>query len=263
MHQMDVTTAYLHGDLEEEIYVKPPKEIPNQSGKIWRLRKAMYGLKQSGRAWNKRLSHDLKEMELIQSKANPCIYYRKTKSFLLVLDIYVDDMFVLTNDDAMMDAVKARLSEQFRMTDLGEARHFLGIRISKNEATGELYLDQETYLRKVLERYGMSDCKPVSTPCDPNQKLTKKQMPMDSAEAKEMRNVPYREAIGSLLYASQGARPDIAYAVNLVSRFCQEPRRIHWTAVKRILRYLRGMLTVKLIYSKGGNPRIEGFSDSV
>ncbi|KMQ82111.1 retrovirus-related pol polyprotein from transposon tnt 1-94 [Lasius niger] len=205
MHQMDVTTAYLHGDLEGEIYVKPPKEIPNQSRKIWRLKNAMYGLKQSGRAWNKRLSRALKELGLKQSKVDPCICY-----------------------------LKARLSEQFRMTDLGEARHFLGIRIQRNETTGELYLDQETYLRRVLERYGIRDCKPVSTPCDPNQKLTKKQMPMDSAEAEEMRNVPYREAIGSLLYASQNARPDIAYAVNLDSRFCQEPRRIHWTAVKRI-----------------------------
>lgn len=81
MHQMDVTTAYLHGDLEGEIYVKPPKEIPNQSGKIWRFKNAMYGLKQSGRAWNKRLSRALKEMGLKQSKVDPCICYRKTKSF--------------------------------------------------------------------------------------------------------------------------------------------------------------------------------------
>ncbi|XP_077265780.1 uncharacterized protein LOC143899395 [Temnothorax americanus] len=108
----------------------------------------------------------------------------------------------------------------------------------------------------------MVDCKPVSTPCDPNQKLTKGLMPMDKAEAEEMKSVPYREAIGSLLYASQRTRPDIAYAVNLVSRFCQEPRRIHWIALKRILRYLKGTLTVKLVYSKDGNRKIEGYSDS-
>ncbi|XP_035740329.1 secreted RxLR effector protein 161-like [Vespa mandarinia] len=108
----------------------------------------------------------------------------------------------------------------------------------------------------------MANCKSVSTPFDPNQKLTKKDQLMSHAEASEMRKIPYREAIGSLLYASQGTRPDIAYAVGLANRFCQDPRRLHWTAVKRIFRYLKGTLSTKLVFNIEANRKIEGYNDS-
>lgn len=264
MDQMDVATAYLHGELEEEIYVTPPKELaePNQGKKVWRLKKSMYGLKQSGRAWNKKLDGTLKEIGLRQSKADACIYYKKTKDSILIVGIYVDDMLILADGDNTMSKVKAELSARFQMTDLGEARHLLGIRITRDEAEGEVRIDQEAYIRKMLEKFKMMDCKPVSTPNDPNQKLTKEDLPMGDDEANEMSKVPYKEAIGSLLYASQATRPDIAYAVGLVSRFCQQPRRIHWVAVKRILRYLRGTLSAKLVFSKKGDPNVEGYSDA-
>lgn len=124
---------------------------------------------------------------------------------------------------------------------------------------GDVRIDQAAYIRKMLEKYKMMDCKPVSTPYDPNQKLTKEDQPMEEDEANEMSKVPYREVIGSLLYAS---RPDIAYAVGLVSRFCQRPTRIHWGAVKRILRYLRWTLSAKLVFSIEGDPKVEGYSDA-
>lgn len=129
MDQMDVATAYLHGEMEKEIYVKSPKELaePNQGKKVWRLKKAMYGFKQSGRAWNKKLDGTLKKMGLRQSKTDACIYYKKTKDSILIVGIYVDDMLILADRDKTMRKVKAELSARFQMTDLGEARHLLGI----------------------------------------------------------------------------------------------------------------------------------------
>jgi transposase InsO family protein len=261
--QMDVTTAYLNGDLDEEIYVRPPAELAKECrGKVWRLKKAMYGLKQSGKSWNTKLDQTLKSMGFIQSKADPCIYQRKEEKNAVIVAIYVDDMFVLSNDQELKNATKQMLRRNFRMKDLGEAKNFLGMRITRDRRQGKLRLDQETYIRDILKRFNMSDCKPVATPLDVNQKLTKEMEPKSKEEINEMRNIPYREAVGSLMYVCQGTRPDVAHAVSLVSRFNQNPGRAHWTAVKRIFRYLKGTANATLEFNKRGNQSIEGYSDA-
>lgn len=272
MHQMDVVTvyglmvmAYLHGDLDEEIYVGPPKELqePNQQGKVWRLRKAIYRLKQSGRSWNQKLDQTLKELNLTPSKADPYVYFKRQGRKMLILGVYVDDMIVLSSDDELLRTTKQKLSERFKMKDLGEARHLLRLRVTRDKQRGKIWLDQEAYTEEMLERFNMSECKPVPTPADPNQKLSKEQSPTNNIEATEMREtIPYKKAVGSLLYVSQGTRPDIAYAVNLASRFSNNPGKAHWTAIKRIFRYLKGTPKTKLEFSKDGNPRIEGYGDA-
>ncbi|XP_071635072.1 uncharacterized protein [Temnothorax longispinosus] len=141
----------------------------------------------------------------------------------------------------------------------------MGLRISRDEKHGTICLDQEDYVEEILHKFGM-DCmeesKPVHTPEDPNQKLSKEQCPSSDAEREEMRKVSYREAVGSLIYASQGTRPDISHAVNMVSRFSNDPGRAHWNAVKRIFRYLRGTTDTRLQFSRDGNHTIEGYGDA-
>ncbi|XP_062542536.1 uncharacterized protein LOC134210512 [Armigeres subalbatus] len=108
----------------------------------------------------------------------------------------------------------------------------------------------------------MDGCDPVATPADHNQKLTKQMSPGSEEERKQMQNVPFRELVGGLQFLAQGTRPDISFAVNAVSQFCSDPGKPHWTAAKRILRYLKGTKDMKIIYSKQADERFAGFSDA-
>jgi hypothetical protein len=144
----------------------------------------------------------------------------------------------------------------------GTAKYCVGFHVTRDRIKGELFLDQEKHIRELLDRYNMANCNSVSTPTDPNQKLCRDMAPKTSDEMEEMSNVPYQEAVGSLLYIAQGTRPDIAYAVNTVSKFNQNPGKPHWNAVKRIMRYLKGTIKAKLLYSKDGNQEIVGYCDA-
>lgn len=222
----------------------------------------MYGLKQSGKSWNTKLNNVLKNMDLTRSRADPCIYYCRTQRKIVIVAVYVDDMFILSNDTQLLQATKKKLSNKFKMKDLGEARSLLGMRITRDRQRGKIWLDQEAYVEDILKRFNMAECKPISTPLDTNQKLSREMEPQEQKEIDDMRKIPYKEAVGSLMHASQGTRPDLTYAVGLVSRFCQNPGKIHWSAVKRIFRYLKGTLAAKLEFSKTGNGNLEGYSDA-
>ncbi|KMQ85397.1 retrovirus-related pol polyprotein from transposon tnt 1-94 [Lasius niger] len=264
MHQMDVVTAYLHGDLDEEIYARPPKELldPGQQEKVWKLNKAIYGLKQSGRSWNRKLDRTLKELQLNPSKADPCIYFRRQKGKIL-LGVYVDDIILLANDDQLLRDTKRKLAEKFKMKDLGEVRNLLGLRVTRDKQQGKIWLDQQAYIEEILKRFNMKGCKLVLTSADPNQKLSKEQNSTTNTEAIEIKgSVPYKEAVGCFIHASQGTRPDISYAVNMVSRFSNNPEKAYWVAVKRICRYLKGTSKLKLEFSKEGNSTIHDYGDA-
>lgn len=128
--------------------------------------------------------------------------------------------------------------------------------------SGKLFLDQQMYIEEVLKRFNMENSKPVATPIDPGMKLDRSMCPKTQEEVEEMKKVPFKEAVGSLLYAAQATRPDIAFAVNLVSQFSMNPGRQHWEAVKRIMRYLRGTSDAKLTYTKEGDPQLTGYTDA-
>lgn len=182
---MDVTTAYLQGDLEEEVYVRPPKEIGDrQGGKVRRLQKAMYGLKQSGRAWNEKLDSVLKELKFNQSKADSCIYYQFANGKRIVVAIYVDAILVATEDLRTMNETKKLLAMKFKMRDLGEIKNFVGMKIERDRPQGKLWIDQSTYIKHLLEKFQMTDANPVSTPMTPNQVLSA-EMTTETAEDRE------------------------------------------------------------------------------
>lgn len=232
IEQMDDVTAYLQGSLEEEIYTTQPEGFEDGSGRVCKLHKAMYGLKQSGRQWNQCLDAALLSFNLNKSKKDPCVYY--TDDGKLIVAIYVDNFLIFWKDVLVRDDLKAKLSQAFHMKDLGKANTCVGMTIEYGEGT--ISINQESYAREVDERFGMIDCKPSSSPCDLSQKLS-------SGSGRSDSDVPYREAVGSLLFLVQGTRLDLACVVSNISRFNDKHNDSHWSAVKRIMRYVKATKT--------------------
>ncbi|OUC41357.1 integrase core domain protein [Trichinella nativa] len=232
--QMDVVTAFLNPSLNEEIYMELPTGVGDENNKYCRLRKSIYGLKQASRAWYGMLDDTLRSFGLNRLKNEPCIYFLWKNKIFLAVGVYVDDLLILSNNESSKNELKMALCERFKMKDLGKAHWCLGIRIMQDVENGTLSIDQEQYIEELLHRFRMSDCKGVKTPLDHNQALSKAMMPRSDEEIKQMHAVPYREAVGCLVYLSQSCRPDICHAVAIVSRFSDNPGKAHWTAVKRI-----------------------------
>ena len=169
-----------------------------------------------------------------RSNFDHCVYFRKLQdgSFIYLL-LYVDDMLIASRNQGEIFRLKAQLSKEFEMKDLGEAKKILGMEIARDRQRGTLCLTQKQYLKKVLQRFGMSEkTKPVSTPLAPHFKLSASQCPKTEEEREYMSKVPYSNAVGSLMYAMVCTRPDISHAVGTVSRYMHNPGKEHWKAVK-------------------------------
>ena len=256
----DVCTAFLYGHLEEEIYVTPPANLLSEKGKVWRLHCAVYGLKQAGRCFYEKISSVLESFGLRRSRSDPCVFVHNAQDGkLTVLAIWVDDVLLFSNDPQMQMKVESGLEEHFEMKNLGEIRKFLGMNITRDRAARTLWIDQSDYVLSVLDRFGMTQCNKVSTPLEVNLDYLKVQ---DGAQLFDPK-VPYQEAVGCLLYLSQVSRPDICFAVNMMSRFNQCYQQQHWQALKRIFRYLKGTATLKLQYKKTiSNSELVAYCDS-
>lgn len=256
IHQMDAITAFLQGDVDEDIYMSQPPTF-DRGEKVCHLNKAIYGLKQASRQWNKRLNSVLLEIGMKRSKLDPCIYFRiLSKTDILFISVYVDDLLLFYNRSETGEEIKKKLKDNFNMKDMGKAKQCIGFRIT-HEDQNKISLDQSMYIKKILTRFGMDDCKPVWTPCDPNIQLKKAE-----SEGEILRNIPYQEAIGCLLYLSQGTRPDITYIVNSLSRYNGQPTAEHWTTLKRVLRYLKATIDYKLTYDGNSEGNITGYCDA-
>lgn len=261
IEQLDAVSAFLQGDVEEELFMVQPKEFAENS-KVCRLKKAIYGLKQASRQWNKKLDQALKQIGFHQSTMDPCVYFHINGHKRTYIGVYVDDSMVFSNDTELKQFLKAELFRRFDMKDLGEAKFCLGLRINRDRENGIIYLDQRRHIVDLLHKFNMTECNPKFVPADVHQKLSIEMCPKTSREKEMMANVPYQEAVGSLLYISQGSRPDITYAVHSVSRFNHNPGMVHWEAVKRIMRYLKATLEAKLVFSKASNSNISGYCDA-
>lgn len=252
--QMDAITAFLQGELDEEIYIYQPEGFKNNSNQVCRLNKAMYGLKQAGRQWNLKLDSALMSYGLIKSQMDPCVYYKRDGT--LYLAIYVDDILIFWRDRELLMELKNKLSHSFKMKDMGKAQGCIGMKIT--QTANSIELDQSKYINDILIRFKMQDAKAISMPSDPNQKLPIEMITDDDINTGK---IPYQEAVGSLLYVAQCTRPDIAFAVNDVSRFNSNFGLVHWNAVKRIIRYLKGTIDYKLKFTYDGMD-ILGYTDS-
>jgi hypothetical protein len=182
-------------------------------------------------------------------------------SDFIILLLYVDDMLVAgPNKDRIKD-LKAQLAREFEMKDLGPANKILGMQIYRDRNNRKIWLSQKNYLKKILRRFNMQDCKPISTPLPINFKLSSSMSPSSEAERMEMSRVPYASAVGSLMFAMICTRPDIAQAVGAVSRYMANPGKEHWSTVKRILRYVKGTSNATLCYG-GSDFVVRGYVDS-
>lgn len=255
VHQMDAVTAFLQGELTESIYMEQPESYSDGTKRVCKLNKAIYGLKQAGRQWNLKLDAALLDFGLGKSKLDPCVYYAGKME--LIVAIYVDDFLIFYKTERTLNEIKKFLSSTFKMKDIGPAKSCLGINI--NQGDDYIELDQTSYINDILDHYGMKDCKPMGTPSDTNQKLSVQTF---SPENSLVGQVPYQEAVGSLLYLTQATRPDIAFAVNDVSRFNNNHSDIHWKAIKRIFRYLSGTKHYKLKYTRKGLTDLHIYCDA-
>lgn len=260
--QMDVVTAFLQSELKEEIYMKIPEGCKSDTRKVYRLKKSIYGLKQASRVWNRKLDETLKKIGLTQSKTEPCIYFKTQNGEKTYVAIYVDDILIFSNNQRSKEYIKERLSKCFKMKDLGPAHYILGMKLTRDRENGKLWLNQNSYIEDMLKKFNMDQCNPISTPIDINQKITKNMCPTTEDEINEMKTIPYQEAVGSIMYAAQVTRPDIAYAVGVLSRFNKNYGKAHWQAVKRIFRYLKATSHYALQFSKDGSSQIDGFTDA-
>lgn len=261
LHQMDVTAAFLNGDLKEDVYLSPPEGlvVDESKNKMYlKLVKSLYGLRQSPRCWNSTLDTKLKQMGFQQTPSDPCIYVNVTSTKEpLILAVYVDDIILAGKNDEQISQVKEKLAQCFEVKDLGILHHFLGVKISYNKTTGSAWMGQSGYTEKVLEKFNMNKAKPTKTPVNSSSRLRRRN---DGEEGVD--KSLYQSVVGSLLYLATRTRPDISFAVSNVAKYCHDPSKEHWTAVKRILRYLKGSTHLGLLYTRQDPMEVVGYSDS-
>ena len=267
LEQLDVDTAFLNAPVEEDIYAAIPLgyQEPTPSGEqlVYKLRRSLYGLKQSPRNWNSLLNTWLETAGFERSTADNCLYtYSGKDGFLLVL-VYVDDIILVSDSAALLSDFKAAISKDFNIKDLGQLNYFLGIRISRDRSQKLLTMDQQTYIKAIINKFGFTNSKAVTTP-SADAPLVKGMAPASSADAAFMASVPYRSAVGSLLYLAIATRPDISNAVREVSRYMHNPGRAHWEACARIFRYLNGTSNLNLSFdlSAATNFNLIGYCDA-
>ncbi|WIA15726.1 hypothetical protein OEZ85_003590 [Tetradesmus obliquus] len=260
IHNIDFSSAFLNGTLEEELWIKQPEGyVEGEPGMACKLVKSLYGLKQAPRVWHLNLDEIIQEKGFKPSEADPCLYYYTgseyhPETYLLV---YVDDVAIYTKSQESADALISYFSSKYKLRDLGAAEQFLGISITR-QPTG-IKLAQERMIDDLVAKHGMENSNGRLLPMSPGTKLTKDEdrEPLDTSK------YPYATLVGALLYLANCTRPDIAYPVGVLARFMANPRMSHWQAAKGVLRYLAGTSTYGLNYSKAGSSStLIGYTDS-
>ena len=257
LHQMDFKTAYLNADIDREIYVEqPPGFVQGNGNKVLRLNKSLYGLKQSGRNWNNVLHQFLTSQGYIQSLSDYCLYVKICNGSKIIVLIWVDDLIIAASSHELLDTLKVSLAQSFKMKDLGKLSHFLGINFTVSDS--KVFMSQENYLTRVLERFNMLDCNPKSLPCDASV-LSETTSSSTLLEDDKL----YRQIVGSLIYAMSCTRPDLCYVVGKLSQKLSKPTNADLSLAKLVLRYIKGTLNYGLTFSKSrADLKITGYCDA-
>ncbi|UYV61655.1 hypothetical protein LAZ67_1005777 [Cordylochernes scorpioides] len=252
----DIT--FLNGELEELVYLEQPEGYKRDDNSCYRLHKSLYGLKQSSRNWNKKFTNFLNSHNFKTSDADPCIFIGTHNDSNVILALYVDDGIILSKDKEAIAIIMDELEHAFDITS-GSVNFFVGLQIEQSEDRASIFIHQSSYIDKILSKFNMADCIPASVPMDPSVILTKQDCPTPEQKEK-MPKFPFREAVGSLMFASCVSRPDITYAVSQVSKFLEYPGPAHCTTVKNIFRYLKGTPHMGILFT--GQDQLVGYSDS-
>ena len=255
LEQTDVDGAYLNAPLKETIYMRQAKgyEAPGKEKHVCLLKRAIYGLKQAGREWYELLCQIMLKLGFRRCRIEHVVFCKYNETDALIVAADVDDMTIAGNSKTAIRRFKEGLGHEVKIKDLGDLHWMLGIEVERDRGARTISFSQQAYIRKILERFGLEDAYSLSTPLDPHHKLSLAQCPDNPRQYRSMRDVPYREAIGSLMYAALGTMPDIMFAVTFLSQFMQNPGHAHWEEVKRVFRYLKGTMHWKLTIGMGGH----------
>jgi len=250
---MDVSSAFLNGDLDEEIYMAQPEGFAAQGQEhlVCRLKKSLYGLKQSPRQWYQKLHSTLSDLGFSRCASDHCVWIWAKDGIKVIIPAYVDDLTLACNNVPTLKRIKEELKKRYKMRDLGPIAYILGIEVIRDRANRKMYLSQRKHVSDVLERFQMADSRPVSTPLSKSSPLTKEDCPQSPEDLEYMKSVPYLSAVGSLMYLSVGTRPDISFAVGALSRFNANPGQAHWKQVQHVFKYLAGTKDLMLCYGPG------------
>ena len=253
-YQMDVHNAFLHGDLEEEVYMKLPQGFRHSDPtKVCRLHKSLYGLKQAPRCWFAKLSTSLKEYGFTQSYKDYSLFiYTKDAIEMRVL-VYVDDLLICGNNDDALSSFKGYLSTCFHMKDLGKIKYFLGLEVSRSDEG--IFLSQRKYALEIIKETGMLGSKPVNFPMEQRHELGRDKSPFLTNPSR------YRRLVGRLLYLLI-TRPDITFSVHALSQFMQAPREAHWEAALRVVRFLKSSPGQGVIFQSDTDLTLTAYCDS-
>jgi hypothetical protein len=254
LRQLDVQNVFLHGVLDEEVFIKQPPGFidPVFPSYHCKLDKALYGLKQTPRAWYSRLGDKLQNLDFVPSKADISLFHYRRGSVTMFFLVYVDDISIASSSSSVVDTLLDNLQADFALKDLGSLSYFLGIEVKKT-ADG-LYLTQDKYTTNLLQHAGMLSCKPAPTPLATTGKLSVHEgevlSPIDATK--------YRSIVGALQYLTL-THPDISFSVNKVCQFLHSPTTDHWTTVKRILWFLKHTLGYGLHIRSSPSTMISAF----
>ncbi|KAJ0589103.1 putative RNA-directed DNA polymerase [Helianthus annuus] len=256
IHQMDVKSAFLNGDLSEEIYVAQPEGfvIPGKEDMVYKLKKALYGLKQAPRAWYGKIDGYFLEHGYNRSENEPTLYVKAVgPNEVIYVCLYVDDIICTSSSDKLIHEFKQGMKDAFEMTDMGLMKRFLGLEVNQTEVG--IFLAQEAYAKALLRRFGMHNCNYEETPMNTSEKLTLE----DGTE--QVNGEYFRSLVGGLIYLTH-SRPDLAYAVSTISRFMQKPSKVHMGAARRVLKYVAKTASYGIWYNKIQELKLVGYSDS-
>ena len=260
IHHMDVKSAFLNAEIDKEIYVEQPLgfESYDKSGNklYYKLKKSLYGLKQSGRLWNNKIHEFLVKENFVQSQADHCLYTKSVDGNFIYVLIWVDDILIASNTMCLLNELKSNLNKKFEMTDLGLITWFLGISFIHH--TDCIEINQKLYIQKLLQRFSMDDCYTKNVPCDSS---FKDEISMDSNELADPSL--YRELVGSLIYLQTCTRPDLSYTVTKLAQFMSRPTKAQFNAAKNVFKYLKATIDYSLKFTKiCSDIKLIGYSDS-
>lgn len=254
LHQLDVQNAFLHGDLEEEVYMSLPQGFRRQGEtKVCRLLKSLYGLKQASRQWFAKFSTALIDDGFIQSKTDYSLFTRSRDQQFTIVLVYVDDIIVTGNNETDIRHLKEFLHQRFHLKDLGLLKYFLGLEVARS-ARG-ICLSQRKYALEIIEETGLLGAQPVHIPMEQNHKLNAS----DGALLTDPSS--YRRLVGRLIYLTI-TRPDIVYPVHVLSQYMSQPRKPHLDAALRLVRYLKRAPGQGILLSSSSDLQLRMYSDS-
>ena len=260
LHQLDIKTAFLNGDIEEDIYLQQPPGYEEGPGNLaCHLRRALYGLRQAPRQWHARLKPELELCGFTESEADPGLFVHHSKESTVYLLVYVDDILIVAKDLPAVAWAKEKIMTTFEARDLGEAKLYLGMTIERDRRTRTIKLGQERMTTQLVSKYGLENARSKSVPLATSIKLNK-----DEGEPLDTNKYAYNQLIGSLMYLAVCTRPDVAHAVGALAKYLATPTTVHWSVATDVLRYLAGTKDYGITFGGGHSimPEPMGYCDA-